>query len=154
LLFAIEVTCADHRLREGIMRIRVSAGKALCSAVLAAGAALVPAAPATAGQYHYFLTYAFGTCDTTTGQWEVDWQLVNQSDEPATVTEVAAAPAERPIEALPTSVDGGATAHATQRLPGTPGITSSLIYTTRWADGTTTMNNWAFRPRTLCTKST
>jgi hypothetical protein len=135
------------------MKIRVSAGKALCSVVLAAGAALFPAAPASAGEHHYFLTYAFGTCDTATGQWVIDWQLINQSDEPATVTEVAVTPQGQPIQTLPSSVVGGATVHATQRLAGTPGLSSSLIYTTRWADGTSTMNNWAFRPRAVCNKA-
>ena len=135
------------------MGFRVSAGKAVLSAALAVVGVVATPVPAAAGEYRYFSTYAFGSCDRSTGEWVIDWQLINQSDEVAAITAISATPAEWPITGLPESVDAGATAHATQRLAGTPGLTSNLVYTSRWADGTSSFNNWSFRPRTVCTKA-
>jgi hypothetical protein len=131
----------------------MTAGKAALSAVVAGGALFASAAPAAADGVPVFATYAFGTCDTATGWWTVDWQLINESSQTATIVNAEFRPTEYPIEGVPATIAPKTTVHATQRLAGTPGLTSTLVFTAEFEDGSSRFVNWSFRPRTVCNKA-
>jgi hypothetical protein len=126
---------------------------ALTVGVVAVGGVAATAALASAGTAKYFTTYSAGTCDTAAGEWVVDWTVTNQSDEAAIVSDVTSTLATSPASALPGSIGAGVTAHATQRISGTGGQRARLVYTTTWADGTTALNSWDFRPQSPCAKA-
>jgi hypothetical protein len=120
---------------------------------VAVGGVAATAALAGADTVKHFTTYAAGTCDTATGEWVVAWEVTNQSDETATVGDVTSTPDTSPAEALPATVDGGYTVRVAQRIPGSGGQTARLVYTATWADGTSTLNSWDFRPQSPCAKA-
>jgi hypothetical protein len=135
------------------MGSRMSVGRSALIAAVAGGALFATGTPAVADAPNMFTSYAFGTCDTTTGNWIVDWQLGNESDQTATLLNLAVSPREYPIEGLPATIAPRTTVHATQHLVGTPGLTSTLTGTIQWTDGETRTLNWSFRPRTVCNKA-
>ncbi len=125
--------------------------RAAVAVALAGGALAAAASPAAANRgFDYFTTLSSGTCEVTTGEWIVDWAVSNHSTREATLTDVEFSPTPA---ALPRTVAGGATVHAVQRIPGT-GTMGSLTYTATWSGGGSSLNNWYFKPRTQCLKTT
>jgi hypothetical protein len=109
------------------MRSRIIAAAAVFGAVVA-----LPAAPALAATPRTFATSVAGACDTTAGEWVVDWAITNQSDTPALLIVVESAPSAARLDSLPTP-QPGATTHAVQRIPGdSPG--AHLSYIAVWTD--------------------
>ncbi len=82
-----------------------------------------------------------------------DWQLINESSQTATIVNAEFRPTEYPIEGVPATIAPKTTVHATQRLAGTPGLTSTLVFTAEFEDGSSRFVNWSFRPRTVCNKA-
>lgn len=104
----------------------------LAAAALGAAAAL-SATPAMADAPRTFATTVSGTCDTAAGEWVLDWAITNQSDTSALLILRESTPAEARLETLPSSVQGGATAHAIQRIPG-DSAAARLTYIAVWTD--------------------
>jgi hypothetical protein len=133
------------------MNFRTTATRTRSVLVLTGAGLALAAGPATAEAPKYFTTHSSGTCDTA-GEWIVDWKINNGSGAVANLTGVVAQPTTSPITGIPATVEGGASVHAGQRISGSGGQTASLTYTATWADGTSTLDTWYFRPATLCTK--
>ena len=110
------------------MKLRLIAAAALgLTAALSATPAMAADAPRT------FATTVSGTCDTAAGEWVLDWAITNQSDTSALLILRESTPAEGRLESLPSSVQGGATAHAIQRIPG-DSASARLTYIAVWTD--------------------
>jgi hypothetical protein len=124
----------------------------MAAAVLGAVTALtaVSATPALAAAPRTFATEVSGTCDTTTGEWVVDWAITNQSDTSALLILMESTPAAAALTSLPWP-QGGATEHAVQRIPGDSGG-ASLVYIAVWTDfpGGSFRSATAFTPPTTC----
>jgi len=134
------------------MNLRTTAVRTLAAAALAAGAVTATAGAAHAAQaFPHVTIHASGACDTTTGEWVVDWSISNAAQATATLTDVVSAPASSPATGVPATVAAGSTEHATQRIPGTGGQTASLSLTATWPDGATYAASWQFRPPAPCT---
>lgn len=127
------------------MKFRIIAA-ALVGAVTALSAA--PAAHAAAPRT--FATEASGTCDTTTGEWVVDWAITNQSDTAALLILMESTPAEAALTSLPWP-QGGATEHAIQRIPGAS-AGAHLTYIAVWTDfpGGSFRSSTDFTPASVC----
>ncbi|MEU7907355.1 hypothetical protein [Actinoplanes sp. NPDC049118] len=92
----------------------------------------LPATPALAAAPRTFATSVTGACDTTAGEWVVDWAITNQSDTPALLIVVESTPPASRLSSLP-APQGGATTHAIQRIAGdSPG--ARLTYIAVWTD--------------------
>ena len=139
------------------MNLRTTAARALATATLTTAALATAAVTATttahaADAFPHVTIHAAGTCDSTTGDWVVDWSITNAADAPATLGDVVSTPAASPATGVPATVPAAATAHATQRVPGSGGQTAALSLTATWPDGTTYAASWQFRPPAPCTR--
>jgi hypothetical protein len=117
---------------------------------LTAGIGLT-ARPAQA-QEEIFATWATGTCDAATGEWVVRWHLLNRARVSASISNVAAEPANTFLVGIPSEVASGAIAYGEQRVPGA-GPGAHITYFAEWTDGTSGTSNGYFAPVGTCAKA-
>jgi hypothetical protein len=121
----------------------------LTAAVVGALTALT-ATPALAAAPRTFATSVSATCDSTTGEWAVDWAITNQSDTNALLILMESTPAGSALTSLPWP-QGGATEHAIQRIPG-DSTGAHLVYIAVWTDfpGGSFRSETDYTPPTTC----
>ncbi|MEV4640158.1 hypothetical protein AB0J80_22700 [Actinoplanes sp. NPDC049548] len=135
------------------MKLRIIAAAVLGAVTALSAAATAQAAPAQAAAARTFTTEVSGTCDTGTGEWVVDWAITNQSDTTALLILMQSTPAEAALTSLP-SPQGGATAHAIQRIPG-DSAGAHLTYIAVWTDfpGGSWQSSTDFTAPSLCERA-
>jgi hypothetical protein len=102
------------------------------AAAVLGGLMALTATPALAAAPRTFDTTVSGSCDTATGEWVVDWAITNNSDTQALLILTQSTPADHALTSLP-NPEGGATAHAIQRIPG-DSTGAHLQYIAVWTD--------------------
>jgi hypothetical protein len=144
------LNCDD--LSVSLLRIASVKFRIIAAAVLGAVTALTAGSvtPALAATPRTFATEVSGACDTTTGEWVVDWAITNQSDTNALLILMESTPAASALASLPWP-QGGATEHAIQRIPG-DSTSASLVYIAVWTDfpGGSYRSATSFAPPAVC----
>jgi hypothetical protein len=103
---------------------------------------------AASADANYLTAQISRTCDTSVGEWVIDWQITNPTSTDTTLTDVRSSPTATPIVDLPTSVPAGTTVHAGQRVAGT--ASAGLQFIAAWADGSTYSMALFVRPLPPC----
>ncbi|MFG1603074.1 hypothetical protein [Actinoplanes sp. NPDC049265] len=111
------------------------------------------AAPALAAAPRTFTTTVSGTCDTTAGEWVVDWAITNNSDTNALTILTSSTPSDHALTSVPAPT-AGATAHAIQRIPG-DSTGAHLQYIAVWTDfpGGSYQSTTDFTAPSVCTQA-
>jgi hypothetical protein len=137
---------------KGTMKIRTRVIQVLAvTALLGATAAATTATTAVAADPpKLVVTHADGSCDSSTGEWVIDWSIQNTANEDAVVSNVSSTPIGSPVQDMPTVVPALSTVHAGQRIAGSGGQTAALSFSANWSDGTATGSSWQFRPFSPC----